>query len=49
MGKSVTRRDHTPQEITAIARQMMGSRAPKIDVDDGTEIAKMILDVMSAI
>jgi hypothetical protein len=46
VGKSVTLRDHTPQEITAIARQMMGSRAPRVAVDNGTEVARMILEVM---
>jgi hypothetical protein len=42
-GRLVTLRDHTPEQIAGIAREVMERQTPKLDVDSGREVAEIIL------
>jgi UDP:flavonoid glycosyltransferase YjiC (YdhE family) len=44
IGKLVTLRDHDPQAIATMARRLMEHPAVKIAVDDGREVAELILE-----
>jgi UDP:flavonoid glycosyltransferase YjiC (YdhE family) len=44
IGKLVTLRDHDPQAMAAMARRLMEHSAAKIAVDDGREVAELILE-----
>jgi UDP:flavonoid glycosyltransferase YjiC (YdhE family) len=44
VGRLVTMRDHTPQQIAAIARELMERQPPKLEVDSGKEVADIILN-----
>jgi UDP-N-acetylglucosamine:LPS N-acetylglucosamine transferase len=43
VGQVVTLRDHTPEAMATLAESMMVQRVPRILVDNGTEVADIIL------
>jgi UDP:flavonoid glycosyltransferase YjiC (YdhE family) len=43
-GELVTLRDHAPAEIAAKARQLLSRPVRRIQVDDGSQVAKIVLD-----
>lgn len=45
-GHLVTLRDHTPQEIAAQVGRRLGTQAAPIDVDNGEEVARIILETL---
>jgi hypothetical protein len=44
-GQLVTLRNHTPKDIVVLVRQLMDRQIPKIEVDDGDEVARVILEI----
>jgi hypothetical protein len=44
VGRLLTMRDHTPPQIAEAARELIGRRAPTLEVDSGREVAEIILD-----
>jgi UDP:flavonoid glycosyltransferase YjiC (YdhE family) len=46
VGKIVTLRNHSPETIAAMALQLMGQGGRRVSVDDGTEVARIILDAV---
>jgi hypothetical protein len=44
IGESMTMRDHTPQAIAGMARQLMARQTARVEVDPGVEVAKIVLD-----
>ena len=45
VGQVVTPRDHPPEAMAAMAEAMVGRPVPRIPVDDGAEIADIVLQV----
>jgi hypothetical protein len=43
-GQLVTLRDHTPQQIAALVQQLLDKKVTRIEVDDGRDVARNILE-----
>jgi UDP:flavonoid glycosyltransferase YjiC (YdhE family) len=45
VGKLITLRDHSPNEIAEAAKQAVGRPVQRVPTDNGTEVSQILLDV----